>query len=117
MLDTAIITAAIEVLKSAETRTPANGPEEKCFLSAYQIACILKANEGNSEIVGGEGQAPHYTSRDLATELSALADKPGSNIQRAFFSTEGLDGGKKGFQFDGGKNPSGTSLSLFRWVG
>ena len=116
MLDATIITAAIEVLKSAETRTPANGPEEKCFLSAYQIACILKANEGNSEIVGGEGQAPHYTSRDIATELSAMVDR-GEPIERAFFSTEGLDGGKKGFQFDGGKNPSGTSLSLFRWVG
>jgi len=111
MLDSAIVTAAIEVLK-----TPNLYPDrkEQCFLTAYQIAVLVKAKLGLSDPVGGDGKSPHYLSRDIAHELSAMVDN-GDPIERVFFSIKGLD--KGGFQFDGGTIPSNREFSMFRWVG
>jgi len=111
MMNDAILAAAIEVLKAPNLY---HGRKEQCFLSAYQIAILVKEKLGLSNPVGGDEQAPHYLSRDIAHKLSTMADNDKS-IERAFFSTKGLD--EKGFQFDGGNVPSSSSFSMFRWVG
>ena len=112
MMNDAILAAAIEVLKDPN---PYHGDrKEQCFLSAYQIAVLVKKKLGLSDPVGGDEQAPHYLSRDIAHKLSTMTED-GEPIERAFFSTKGLD--KGGFQFDGESVPSSSSFSMFRWVG
>jgi hypothetical protein len=120
MLNDVIKTATLNVLK-VQNLYPDR--QEQCFLSAYQIAALVKSKIKLSDVVGGEGQAPHFKSRDIAQYLSTLADN-GEPIERIFFSTDGMDdytasNGKKSkaFLFDGGNVPSNPSFSMFRWVG
>jgi len=113
MMNDAILAAAIEVLKEPTLYSHPNR-KEQCFLSVYQIAVLVKEKLGLRDPVGGDEQAPHRLSRDIAHKLSTMADN-GEPIERAFFSTKGLD--KGGFQFDGESVPSSSSFSMFRWIG
>jgi hypothetical protein len=86
----------------------------RCFLSAYQIAVLVNAQDGTLRgtlSIGGEGEGPDSFARQIAWHLSReMTDGSMSGLEMQFFSIAGLDA----FTFDGGNTPSAPEFSMFR---
>jgi hypothetical protein len=107
-----------QVLREQHYSNSGNYHGEQCFLSAYQIAVLVNAqnNALKGELpIGGEGVGPSSFSQQIAQHLSGDINKgDGNGFEMQFFSLAGLDA--DAFTFNGGMSPSSKEFSMFRLI-
>jgi len=119
MTDWEIVRPIVEdVLKNQRVKN--RNYDETCFLTAYQIAVLVDKQDPNLKgalSIGGEGEGGVNKSsfaHKIAWHLSKAVNENyyGGNLERKFFSIDGLDS----FAFGGMKTPSVNKFLMFRMI-